>query len=158
MELVKLEALLEAYFEGNTSIEEENSLREYFTGGHVAPQFEMYVPMFLGFQIASEEKTSIEIELPSAKIRSLKPWYGIAATLLVGLGIAGFMFFNGSGLTAEEEEALAAYREAQSSLQLMSENLNKGTSSIALLEEFSKGQEKLAHLNQFEENRKKILK
>lgn len=158
MELVKLEALLEAYFEGNTTLEEENRLREYFTNGKVAPHLEMYVPLFLGFQVAREETTEKEIVLPEVKKSSWRPFYNIAATLVVGLGIAGFVFFNNTGLTAEEQEALAAYQEAQASLKMLSEGLNKGTESIAYLGEFGKGQEKLTHLNQFEQNKNKILK
>ena len=42
MEFNKMEALLEKYFEGETSIAEENELKDYFSSSNVAPHLEQY--------------------------------------------------------------------------------------------------------------------
>ena len=58
MELQKIETLLERYLEGETSITEEQALRDYFAGGQVAPQFEMYTSLFGYFESAKKEQYS----------------------------------------------------------------------------------------------------
>ena len=171
MELVKIEALLDKYFEGQSTLQEEQQLSEYFTGDSVDPSLAAYTPMFAGFKQAREEVLEKQPELPQQQANNRNWWYGIAAMLIVALGIASFMWGNANGLTAEEQEALAAYEEARSSLKLLSENMNKGTESIAYLGEinrvqaplthlgeFEKGQAQIARLNEFASAKKKVLK
>jgi hypothetical protein len=50
--------LIEKYMEGQTSLCEEQQLRDYFRNGEVAPEVEMYAPMF--------EYFSREREIPQA--------------------------------------------------------------------------------------------
>lgn len=157
MELVKVESLLEAYFEGNTTLEQEETLRSYFASVDVAPQVAMYQPLFAGIALAKEEVSHRELQLPQSTASSKIWWLGIAASAVITLGVAGFMF-NQPSLTAEEEEAMAAYRQAQSTMLLLSEGLNKGTASLSHLDEFSKGQEQMAYLNEFTQAKNKILK
>ncbi|PQB04574.1 hypothetical protein [Aureitalea marina] len=171
MELVKIETLLDKYFEGQTSLQEEQQLSSYFTGKDVDPSLAAYVPMFQGFEQARTEQSQQELELPQITRSNRNWWYGIAATLVVGLGIASFMLGGANGLTAEEQEALAAYEQARSSLILLSQSMNKGTESIAYLGEidrvqaplthlgeFEKGQAHLARLNEFSSATNKVLK
>ncbi len=40
--------LLDRYFEGQTTLEEEARLRAYFTGPNVEPELELYRPLFAG--------------------------------------------------------------------------------------------------------------
>jgi len=159
MELVRVEQLLERYFEGTTTLSEENELRNYFTGNNVAPQLQSYIPMFAGFIVAQEETSSRTVELPT----ETKPNYffnwGIAASFALFIGIFGVWYFNNDqGLTDEQQEALMAYNEAKETLLLLSENLNKGTSQIQHLQAFGEGASKINLINQFTETKQKILK
>ena len=63
----EIKNLLECYFEGETSIEEERVLNAYFKSGAVAPEFRKYAPMFSYFE--SERS----IELDSAIAKKIKP-------------------------------------------------------------------------------------
>ena len=157
MELIKIESLLEDYFEGKTTLEEEANLREYFSGNEIAPHLEVYQPLFRGLQKAQEEVLTKEIELPGSSLRSNRWWYGIAAMLVLGLTVGGFLISQPK-LTAEEQFALDEFNKARESMLLLSENLNKGTQDLALLGEFSKGTSKIQYINQFTNSTEKILK
>ena len=157
MELAKIESLLERYFEGNTSLYEEQELRSFFSEGGVPPHLAVYQPMFIGFEIAQEETLSKEIKLPSPQKRSNFWKLGIAASLLVCLGTAGYMFSN-SGLSAEEQEALAAFKKTQETMLMLSQNFNQGTASLTHLNELENGISNLQILNEFSESKNLILK
>ena len=159
MELVRIEQLLERYFEGTTSLSEENELREYFAGAHVAPQLQSYIPIFSGFTIAQEETSSRTVELPLENQSNRFFNWSIAASFVLLFGIFGVWYFNSdSGLTDEEQEALMAYNEAKETLLLLSENLNKGTSQIQHLQAFGEGASKINLINQFTKTKQRILK
>jgi len=59
-----IEKLLERYFEGQTSTEEEAALRRFFTSGDIPENLAMYKPLFVYFddeikktELANEEKS-----------------------------------------------------------------------------------------------------
>lgn len=159
MELVRIQQLLERYFEGTTNLSEENELRDYFTGTHVDPQLQSYVPIFSGFIVAQEETSSRTVELPSQNKSNRFFNWGIAASFALFFGIFGVWYFNSStGLSQEEQEALMAYNEARETLLLVSENLNKGTSQIQHLQAFGEGASKINLINQFTKTKQRILK
>ncbi len=159
MELANMEQLLEAYFEGNTTLAQEQELRTFFNSGEVPPHLDVYRSMFTGFDLAKEESLEQSITLKSPK-RNYRFWnYSIAASLLIALGVTGYLFTSSAnGLTAEEQEALAAFKKTKEVMYLFSENLNEGTASIAHLNEFSNGIANMSVLNQFNESKKLILK
>lgn len=137
MESTKIENLLDAYFEGNTSLEEENVLRDYFNSENVANHLEAYQPIFAGLLSAREEQSTRKVQLPEAKKATIKPWwYSAAAMLIVALGVGGF-YFSQPQLSQEEEEALAAFEEAKDAMELLSENFNKGTERLVLVDQFT---------------------
>lgn len=144
MELAKIEQLLEAYFEGNTTLQEETTLRTYFSSTEVAPQLEQYAPMFTSFAKAQEERFTREIILPKENKTIGRWWIGVAASLLVALGVFGF-FNQEPSLTAEEKEAIAAFEKTREAFKMISQNFNEGA-------------EELVYIQNFKETTNKILK
>ena len=137
MELVNIEALLEAYFEGNTSLAEESILRDYFKNDEVAAGLKQYQPLFAGLEIARTEVSNRNIEMPqNSESFQKRWWYGIAASVAIIVTVGGFMFSNPS-MTQEENEALMALNESKEALLFLSENLNKGTEQLALVSQFT---------------------
>ena len=157
MESTRIERLLDAYFEGNTTLEEEATLRDYFTSQEVADHLAPYAPMFIGFVQAQQEVSTSEVTLPQSGFKMKSWWYSIAATFLVAVTVGGIVFSN-PGLSDEEQEALAALKETREAMMMLSSNLNKGTENVAFLNEFAKGSSNIKHINQFTETKDKILK
>jgi hypothetical protein len=144
MELAKIESLLEVYFEGNTTIKEEAVLRSYFMSDEVAPHLASYQTMFAGFQMAKQEVSHREVVLPKETNSQRNWWFSIAATAVIAIGIAGFVFQD-QGISSEEQEALVALKESKDAMLLLSNHFNKGT-------------EDLAFINQINKTKKRILK
>jgi hypothetical protein len=143
MESVKIEKLLEAYFEGNTTLAEEKLLRDYFNSNNVAEHLEQYTSMFAGFQVAKEEHSSREFNLPERKSKTNKTWwYSVAAMLVVAFGVGSF-YFSQPRYTQEEKEALAAFEKSKKAMMLLSENLNKGAEQITFVEQFAITKDKI---------------
>ena len=157
MESTRIEKLMDTWFEGNTTLEQEAILREYFTGSDVAPHLQMYVPMFEGFVQAKEEVSHREVKLPQQRFTIRPMWYSIAAMVVVALTV-GSVLFSGSGLSQEEEDALAALQQTREAMYLLSSSLNKGTENVKLLDEFAKGTSSINYINEFTETKNRILK
>lgn len=96
---MKIDELLDKYFEGETSCEEERWLRRFFTEEQVPEHLQVYRPLFL---YLNQETTSItgpkekQKKLPSGKSsRFYRISYtisGVAAGLLLLLGAAKIIF------------------------------------------------------------------
>ena len=55
MELANIESLLDFYFEGETSLDQEKILRNYFSSANVAPHLMAYQGLFVGLKNAQKE-------------------------------------------------------------------------------------------------------
>ena len=158
MELAKIEQLLEAYFEGQTTLDQEIQLQEFFATEEVPEHLAMYRPMFEGFRLAGQEAAGFEIELPEEKKGNNFWFYRVAASAVIFLGIAGYFFAQPTGYTQEEQQALDAYNQVKQTMLLMSKNLNQGTASIQYLDAFNTGTESIGGLNEFTETKNRIFK
>ena len=80
---MEIELLLERYFEGLTTTEEETTLRRFFTSDEVPEKMQMYKPLFVYFD--AEIKTS-----KTARHRSHKSYIfwlsGVAACAAIFIG------------------------------------------------------------------------
>ena len=92
---MKTEKLLEKYFDGQTTCEEERALRRFFASDQVPEHLEVYRPLFAcinqeveAFQQTQKEETTPpkQPEATSKPTRLYRLYYlstGIAATLLL---------------------------------------------------------------------------
>src|SRR5690606_8517879 len=143
MESDKIEKLLEAYFEGNTSVAEEKALQNYFNNDEVAEHLQQYKPIFVGLKVAKEERSNKKIILPENKSKSNRMWwYSVAAMLVVAFGIGSF-YFSQPNYSEEEKEALAAFEKSKKTMMLLSENLNKGTEQLSFVGQFGVTKDKI---------------
>ena len=67
MELTKIERLIEKYENAETTLQEENVLKDYFSKDSVAPHLEQYKAMFNYFSIAKSETLTKPIVLSKTK-------------------------------------------------------------------------------------------
>jgi len=143
MESVNLKKILDAYFEGNTSLEEEKMLQDYFNNETVADDLVQYKPIFAGLKAARSERSSRTFKLPENKPKTIKTWwYSAAAILVVAFGVGSF-YFSQPHYTQEEKEALAAFEESKNAMMLLSENLNKGTEQLTFVKQFAITKDKI---------------
>ena len=136
MELHNIKNLLEKYFEGQTSLQEEKELKNYFSSEDIAPELMQYRSLFGYFskEKTTESKTKIVLEKKSKNIR----WLGMAASIVILLGI-GYTFLNqpkqSDDLGTFDNPEIALI-ETQKALNLIAENLKKGKESMNYLQEF----------------------
>ena len=143
---VKIENLLEKYFQGETSIAEENELRNYFSSLNVAQHLEQYKPLFGYFSLAKEPQFKHEIPLQSKK-RTVA-WLSIAASVVVLLGIGTYAYYNLDVANKSQDlgtydDPEKAFRATQKALSLLSDNVNVGIESVLYIQEYQITKEKV---------------
>lgn len=142
MELHKIESLLEKYFEAETSIAEENELKDYFSSSDVAQHLEQYKPLFGYFAQAKEQKSEqLLLFVSEQHKKSNKTWLSIAASIVVLIGVGTFTYFNYNstpqhvalGTYDDPEEA---FKQTQKALAMLSDHVNTGIGSVQYIEEY----------------------
>lgn len=147
MEFDKIEALLEKYFEGATSISEENVLKSYFSSTDVAPHLEHYRSLFAYFSEAKEHKLASTVNLITK--RSKNVWWSIAAAVAVLIGAGTYMYFNtvDSQKTNVElgtyDDPEEAFEATQKALAMLSTNVNVGVEGVQYLQVYEVTKEKV---------------
>ena len=128
MELANIEKLVEKYENAETSLQEETTLRNYFTGGNVAPHLQEYEYMFNYFAASKDETytKTIELEPKKSKKRNLK-WLSVAASVVLL-----FSVFIGKQ-EYERYQAKKQFAQISKGLRLLSSNLQKGEQAVTAL-------------------------
>lgn len=124
MELARIEKLVEKYDNAETTIKEEEILRDYFLSNNVAPHLEGYQMMFTYFKTSKDETTyNKTLEFKPKKRRNYK-WLSVAAS--VALLFSTYIGYNHLEQVRAEKEALEKYAQVEDALRMLSTNLNKG--------------------------------
>jgi len=125
MELSKIEQLLERYLNAETNLQEEATLKNYFSKGDVAPHLQEYETMFSYFAISKAETSVKPIQLNTKK----KNWKWLSVAASVALLVSVYM----GNSYLKEQEARAQYAQVKDVLKMLSSNLNKGNEAVASL-------------------------
>jgi len=154
MNLQEIERILEKYFNGETSLDEEKQLRAFFTGRDVPPRWK-HLTGFFGY---FEEEKQVKIEnprfeaaldssvreTPMSRLLDLRrPWLywaaGVAASLLILVAI--FVKFDPfpNRIRDTYDNPEVAYAQAKKILLFVSDQMNKGTKDLQKIEKFEKG-------------------
>jgi hypothetical protein len=154
MNYAQISALLEKYWEGQTSLEEERRLKGYFSDGPVDPRLRREAALF---GVLRQEQA---VEMPAARrpVRTIR-WsaWAVAASVaaLVLLGLFGWQRFGPAAAgpaVAETPAALPedtyddpekAAEEIKAALALVSSKLNKGKKAA------SKGLKKMETVDRY---------
>jgi hypothetical protein len=131
MESNKIEQLLEKYLNAETTLQEEATLKDYFTNGLVAPHLKEYQLLFGYFTESKSEKFTKTIQLNSKKTNW--KWLSLAASVALLFSMyTGYEYDQ----SVKKEEAKIAYQNTQMAFELLTKNFNKGTAAIGYLGEF----------------------
>lgn len=156
MVLNSIEKLLEKYENGETSLKEEQVLKNYFQSDNVAPHLEMYKPMFDYFLVNKQEQFTKDVPLKTKKTYMYQ-WISVAAVVVLLLGVYFGTSSNTQDLGTYDDPQLA-FNAFSESMNLVSKEFNKGASTVGYLEEVNKGASTLGYLNELENSTQIIFK
>ena len=161
-----IEVLLNKYWEGETTLQEEITLHEYFNNGNVEEKLKPYQPLFQFFKEEKQEgitdkdfdeKVLAALEQPKIQPRRKRKWRTIAkiAASIVIIFSIGFWLLQapitknyakkspcGELSPTECKEALQALKDTRSALLFVSNKLNQGAKKAA------KGLDKLKQIEE----------
>jgi len=132
MERQRIAALLEKYWQAETTVEEERELAEYFRGSGVPPEWESYREIFSFFEQEAQVQPGEHLEERIMQRISPRPqqrtawWAAAAAILLVTTLIQLFQPAPKAAVADtydDPQQALAAVRKA---LFTVSKKMNEG--------------------------------
>ena len=131
MELVNIEKLIVKYLDAETSLQEEQTLKNYFTSSNVAPHLQEYTVLFSYFKTSKDEKFTKTITLETKKPRKKNfKWLSVAASVVLL-----FSLFVGQQ-EYQKQQQRKQYNSVVEALQLISKNLNKGNEAVASISAF----------------------
>ena len=160
-QLKKIEILLDKYWQGESSREEENALRSYFNSDNVADHLKYVKPLFVVLQQNRDRKLADSFDerlqqrmgakepysFRSKKKRLVIKITKIAASLIMLLAVT--YWFRVEYTVPDKavhdpelgtfNDPHEAYRQVKASLELVSGKLNKGTDYMKTLSRFNKG-------------------
>jgi anti-sigma factor RsiW len=153
MDSKQIKIILDKYWEGETTVQEERELRNYFAGEDIAEELKAIQPMFHFFKAEQEAYLNGDFEarlseqlrsrdnqaMPRrAKIVRILGRAAAIAAIFLCVFFAYSTWDNGSETLPvaigtselneqEKAEALLAYQEAKAALMLVSRKMRKGT-------------------------------
>ncbi|HOV92930.1 MAG TPA: hypothetical protein PLC04_07640 [Candidatus Kapabacteria bacterium] len=157
MDIDLIKKLLEKYYEGDTTLEEEAVLRDYFNNEEVAQELQKYQSQFVFYQQEREIKyQNYDYELPKVSeiYHTRRRSYWITAAAAAILLIISIIFFlpkdpfshkQSNVITVTDPDS--TYRITKYALYAVSENLNKGLGKLDKLEYLQDGMNALNKLN-----------
>ncbi len=142
MEEIKIRELLDKYWKGETSLEEERELSSYFVSSQVTDEFAPFIPLFAFFEEARHIRMESSIVQPpvediKGKIVNIRWLISIAASIAIFLAV----FFINNKISTEQTTQYAfedtydtpeeAYAEVKKALLYVSIKMNKGVTTAA---------------------------
>lgn len=144
MDYNNIRKLLDKYWEGETSLQEETQLRDFFTGNDIPEDLKPYQSLFQFFQLEQDKKLNADFDKklmeqlqssdkPVAKVRTLS--FYLVRIAAVGLLLISIYWVSQQAPFKSAETAVAAeemtpeevYAQTKQALLLVSAKLNKGT-------------------------------
>ena len=165
MNTKEIEKLIGKFYEGETSLAEEQALREYFAGNEIPDHLQEHRRMFGFFEQersevirneAFDEQLFARLEASEGKVvpmpaRRTRIAYvasiAAAAVLLIAVALTFFLRTESTPAFSKSDEM--AYANAREALMIVSSNLNRGVSTAMYLKQFDKGMQQMQMLSKF---------
>jgi hypothetical protein len=150
MELNEIKKLVNKYLEGESSLEEEIILKDYFSSEDIDDTLCEYQPIFKYYAIAKGLKSSQELpDLPILhEKKKVRTWISIAASVAVLLGVGTYIFYQFENKNSEKnlgtyDDPEIAFKETQKALAMLSNHVNSGVKGMQYIQEFEKTKNKI---------------
>lgn len=172
MNLQKIEKLITAYEQGNTSLEEEKILMDFFRNEEVPYQLGSYKDLF-DFMGTSKDEELVNPDFddkvlaaiseiqsiskyPSKRIKMFSA-LAVAASIVILIGLY-FQFRQMNQVQDTYDDPLLAYAETKRILMKVSGNLNSGVIELKNVSEFNSGMEQLNKISAFDDGMQNLEK
>jgi hypothetical protein len=164
MIIKEIEELLERYYEGNTSLEEEKRLKTFFSQEEVPPHLKSHAAIFRFHSEEIKEELNdprfeealfLSTNEPAVvSIRSrTKYYYPVFAITATFLLLFGLLFTIEKDILDKEkkesQDPSMAFADTRQALMLVSVNLNNGLDKIQHLKVFEQGFQDIKRLSVF---------
>lgn len=166
MNTLKIEKLLEKFYNGETSLQEEQELRQYFCSRELPPQLRSIHSQFFCMEKDRNEdilddsfdqevlKMIDDGDSDYIRIKRKTMFYSvaaIAATILILVSV--FTKFNpfSNNIESTLSDPEIAYSEARKILLYVSGNLNKGTDQLNTLARFDQSISDVSSISKFDD-------
>jgi len=168
MELNEIKTLLGKFYEGFTSLEEEQTLRDYFRNQTVPEEFgadrELFlfslteakvIPMNPGLEKKLEHLIDLQ-QSGETRSKHIQLWYKVAS-IAAGLAIlvVCYLFINKQRTDTEHRtkdtytDPQIAYAQVKQTLLYISEKLNQGTKPLNQMSKLNQGMEHFSSFSSF---------
>ena len=169
MVLNSIEKLIEKYENGETTLQEEQQLKNYFSQETVPPHLEVYKSMFQYFLDTQKEQFTkdvplIPITIGTKKTYTLYKWISVAAIAVLMFGIYTQVGNQPQSRTLADLSPTEreAYDKTMEVFNLVSLKLNEGSENMNALSlvssNFDKGANNLTYISEFSKATNKFLK
>ena len=159
--------LLEKYYSGLTTLEDENWLRRFFASQNVSPEFEADKNIFNSLNLTFDTDNQNEVNelvleaiqlrgnanvVKRRKLNRTIAWYSIAASLVLAFTIGWFTFqHKTTKLQADSfSDPVAAMQFTRDVLEKVSQSLNKGNLAMKPMAMLGKSLDQLEPLDQIQ--------
>jgi hypothetical protein len=163
MDTRQIKILLEKYYEGRSTLEEEQALRDNFlkevTDPELLPLQKQFLLLQAGRELVPPENPDFEVrlaqmidtrlEVPVKRIRSVSFLrLAIAASILLMIGISGLLVIQNKWNHNRDtfEDPQKAYAEAQRTLLYVGQKMNSGIRPLSSVSKINAGNEQLKNL------------
>lgn len=141
MESAVIEQLLEKYFEGETTLAEEQQLKAYFSSGSVPEHLQEYQPMFAFFKQERAQGSAAAMFVQAPQKNSMRYVYAAAAALVLCLGLGYWLMppttsQSKTTVYGTYDDPDQAFEATQKALGMLSEQVNVGVNSMQYLEKY----------------------
>jgi hypothetical protein len=166
MDIKEIQALLEKYFEGDTNLEEDQALLDYFSGENIDSKFRALQQQFLLLQSGREPLVFdpefenrmadlIEQQQETPNHAHKSRWItrlAVAATIAVLIGISGIVVLNKEWRKEKDtySDPRIAYAEAQKTLLYVSQKMNQGMKPLNAVSKINAGAKPLKSLKKLD--------
>lgn len=164
MVLNSIEKLLEKYENGETTLKEEQRIKDYFAQDNVPEHLEPYRLMFQYFNSTKQELYTKDVPLKPRK-SYIYQWISVAAVAVLMLGIMVPSLLGDDVVTPETvytQDQLEAYNQTKNALSLLSNSFNESASNVNTLglvsTNFNKGAENVNRVSEFAKTTNKLVK
>ena len=166
MDIKEIQVLLEKYFEGETTLEEDQALLDYFSGENIDSKLRPWQQQFLLLKSGREPlvfdpefenrlagliESQQEIPLHKHKSRWISR-LAVAATIAVLIGISGVIVLNKEWHKEKDtfSDPQVAYAEAQKTLLFVSQKMNQGMKPLNAVSKINAGTKSLKSLKKLD--------